>query len=329
MYSTYCTFCTVVTYSTSKTVDTFVCFIIRNSCKSATYCRIRFKSLGRRNMSFQYDPILKMLTTDNGTAVSDASFLVHKEKADIMSVAVEFIIAGSSHTQSITANIKNMSSLEELTSKIDVAYHKIYALRIEAAELSSRVVTAGESEVQTQRGIDWHALVLEEEKYRNSAEMAAAYASTETDGCAMDWIEYTGAVVQPDLLRRHGIEPTVWNLNRLRVAAQDTEVFWVKHNRARQGYLRPGSRIPPGNLLYDVSNDKAVIYNLCTPYFPEFSVLIPIRSSTCCLIPFKILDGRLFFWRGLYHDPRSGKSPRSCRAFTAQCAPLPTSHWST
>lgn len=105
--------------------------------------------------------------------------------------------------------------------------------------------------------IDWLELVLKEEKMRLSEEMQNHYRAVEIDSSYMDWIHFTESVIQRRVLLEAGVEPNPQNIRRLQIAAQKTNVFWIKYNRARQGSLRESYRVP-SVLIHDVAKVKQV-----------------------------------------------------------------------
>ena len=127
----------------------------------------------------------------------------------------------------------------------------------EINELSTTVlqpssISSSSDKIQSDAAF-WESLVYKEEKLRLSEEMQEAYAATENDSSYVDWITFTGEVIQPRILTDAGLVANKENLYRLRVAAQKTNVFWVRYNRARQGDLTKGSEIPSGVSLFDVT----------------------------------------------------------------------------
>ena len=180
------------------------------------------------------------------------------------------------HLQSITSHIRVFYLLghEEKSFSVDITPPQSYQNIIEkiyfAVEKMKKIMnklnclmtkeisptnTPDTSDVST---IDWHDLVHQEAEYRQSEEMMKKYAEIESDESLQDWISYTAEVVQPYILQKNGIEPNAFNLHKLRVAAGETDVFWVKHNRAREGMLSPGDTIPTNVYLYDVDNQCKV-----------------------------------------------------------------------
>lgn len=106
--------------------------------------------------------------------------------------------------------------------------------------------------------VDWVRLVYEEEEYRKSDDIMRKYAELERDESNVDWIQFTADFVQPQILRNHGIEVNAFNLHKLRVAAQKTDVFWVKYNRARKGELVSGDPVPESVWLHDVESGTSM-----------------------------------------------------------------------
>jgi hypothetical protein len=136
------------------------------------------------------------------------------------------------------------------SERILTLYQEIQEKRTEIQKLKSFISTEVK-EIDNTASVDWSALVIQEEQWRLSEDIAHE--------SLIDWIEYTGTVIQPKILSNNGIEPTPQNLYRLRAAAQDTQVFWIKYNRAREGDLHIGHPIPQGVALYDSSSDSNLI----------------------------------------------------------------------
>jgi hypothetical protein len=184
--------------------------------------------------------------------------------------------------QKLKVNLSKYETYEELMEKIRVTYLKMKTIQdeIEMKKKQLEVLTTKlkKPRTETAGGINWKDLVLQEENLRTSAEIAERYRETETDGSLVDWIEYTARHVQPRILELNGLEVNEENLYNLRAAAHQTDVFWVKYNRARRGNLRPDDPIPLDVALYDPTTSKN-------------SLLLSICHSSSSLRPFVFLAG--------------------------------------
>lgn len=186
---------------------------------------------------------------------------------------------------------ENIVSFDEFINVIHKKYEKYLQLQLQLIEkkkelelLRNKLQTSNnsnedqsQSQLQTQ-SINWKELVLQEERLRLSSEIAEKYQQTETDESLIDWIEYTARHVQPRILQENGLEVTPENLYKLRAAAQQTDVFWIKYNRARRGELKVDDTIPSNVVLYDPS---------ITQHLP----LISISQSTPRSRPLVLLAG--------------------------------------
>lgn len=191
--------------------------------------------------------------------VSDNSIL---EEAQFRSLQcrtskIKVLYVVGNEQKSLNVQIGSPQTLDAILHKILTAVNKMRSIITKINNLVTSDITATEettpSSSNTKDTIDWHALVYQEEAYRQSDEILNQYAVIESDASPQDWITFTANVIQPYILSSNGIEPNAFNLHKLRVAAGETDVFWVKHNRARQGNLQGGDLIPPTVTLHDVA----------------------------------------------------------------------------
>jgi hypothetical protein len=228
--------------------------------------------MDQRLLDFIFDGDHNLLWSDDREIVTRQDFEnLERTKLDVV-MNIKFYSATTNLEHPLTVHIEEATNtLEKLIEKVTNGVERLQKVldNIKNIQRNTVKVTSAEknnfeSDTCTDNCIDWVALVLQEEKLRNSEEMVRKYAEVETDSSPIDWIEFTATVIQPKVLRDNHIEPSERNLYMLRVAAQGQDVFWVKHNRARQGYLRTGSMVPPHVSLYDVTTGThTAVSSLC------------------------------------------------------------------
>jgi hypothetical protein len=171
--------------------------------------------------------------------------------------------------QKLTVLPSKYDSYDELVDKVRFKYQKMRQIQDEIEmkkkqleDLTTRLKTPNKP--SSAEGIDWKDLVLQEERLRMSEEINERYRETERDSSMIDWIEYTSRYIQPRILESNGLEVTPDNLYHLRAAAQETEVFWIKYNRARRGHLRADDLVPSDVVLYDpISAHNSLLPTIC------------------------------------------------------------------
>lgn len=157
-----------------------------------------------------------------------------------------------------TVNITEIGSSSDLLQKVTIGFEKYLNVLKRVDEKKQRVKELTDIDQQAKVEYDWKTLVLQEQELRLSAEISNEYRLKETDSSNVDWIEYTATVVQPRLLESNGIPATSSNLRKLRVAAQGTDVFWVKYNRAKVGDYGAGDAVPDDVWLHDTLSQSMV-----------------------------------------------------------------------
>ena len=161
--------------------------------------------------------------------------------------------------------LSDVDTYEALLAKIKVGYEKLLEILQKRDSAKQRVDELIKPKAREESHINWEDLVKQEEQYRLCDEIANEYRMKETDASSVDWIEFTETVIQPRILAMNGIAPTPANLHRLRVAAQNTDVFWVKYNRAKQGDLSVGDPVPQDVLLYSPHEQQyMLVHDLAT-----------------------------------------------------------------
>jgi len=215
-------------------------------------------------------PIGSTLTSPtNGNTLTSTDFA--SLQTETQSISISYKDSNGKLAKPISVNISPPQTLLEVLAKINSAVQKLLAL---ADRINQMLTSELQSRGEAERPIDWHALVLQEEAYRRSDEIMKQYALFETDHSLQDWITYTSEVIQPYILTKNGIEPNAMNLHKLRIAAGNSDVFWVKYNRARKGHLRPGDPVPPQVVLFDVEKQRHVSVSEQCVASPRPSVLL-------------------------------------------------------
>lgn len=191
-------------------------------------------------------------------------FAADKMAGDHLFVDVDVPLKNEPHR--FTVRISEVGTIDELLERVTRGYGRYVGAqqKVAAAKHRLEMIKKNSKAQKSDLNIDWKSLVLQEEQFRLSDDVQQEYKNRETDASFVDWIEYTATVVQPRLLEMNGIAPTPTNLHHLRVAAQETEVFWVKYNRARQGDYRVGDMVPSNVILYDTQKNTHIhIDTLC------------------------------------------------------------------
>jgi hypothetical protein len=204
---------------------------------------------------------------------SHGNQLVDQQQYDIIRTqtdleTLKIILDLGKRQQKLTIVPSKYASYDLLLDKVRLKYLKMKKIQDEIdvkkkqlEELTTRLKNPNPNPTG---GIDWKDLVLQEERLRMSTEISERYRETETDGSMIDWIEYTGRFIQPRILESNGLEVTPDNLYSLRAAAHETDVFWIKYNRARRGDLRTDDRVPLDVVLYDpISAENSPLVTIC------------------------------------------------------------------
>jgi hypothetical protein len=197
-----------------------------------------------------------------------------------------------------TVNISEINSSSELLNRVIMGHAKYSSALLKVEEKRQRIKELLDKvqPVDESADVDWKALVLQEEQLRLSEEISIEYRLRETDSSFVDWIEYTATVLQPRLLEANGIKASPSNLLKLRVAAQDTNVFWVKYNRAKRGDYGVGDAVPDDVWLHDTQSRSMVHINEVSSTFrsPSSTALLPTPPSSSALFqgrPLVLLAG--------------------------------------
>jgi hypothetical protein len=217
-------------------------------------------------ISFEFDVASSSLMCNEGHVVTHARY------TDIQNTIsqIKVFYTLSNEINFLNVSIANNISLNETIEKLTTSVLKMKAIMskmesLVTTEVALNLNTTGNStptgeacEGTATSSIDWHDLVYQEQAYRRIDDVRKKYSAIESDDSYPDWSSFTAPVIQPHILSSNGVEPNAVNLHRLRVAAAETDVFWVKHNRARKGHLNPGDPIPSQVTLFSPHLERYV-----------------------------------------------------------------------
>lgn len=177
---------------------------------------------------FEFDALKRKLKHLDGRELGLGEFERIQEEG---SIRIQYHIRGDSlledQTRAFRVNGDHLATMDTLLAQIEVVINstiqKLQEIAVKKRELA--IFLQAPRTVKSYRSpeipnVNWQALVRREEQLRLSDEIQSAYREKETDASLMDWIDFTGTVIQPQVLREAGLEPSLENLTRLRVAAQ-------------------------------------------------------------------------------------------------------------
>lgn len=176
---------------------------------------------------------------------------------------------------------KNIDNYEQFINIIHSKYEQYLRLQEELEEKKNeleRLKNKLKVSPKTSE-INWQDLVLQEERLRLSSEIAEQYQQTERDESLIDWIQFTATHIQPRILESNGLEVNPENLYKLRAAAQQTDVFWIKYNRARRGDLKVDDLIPSNVVLYNPSTSQHLPLTSISNSLTSFRPLVLLAGS--------------------------------------------------
>jgi hypothetical protein len=243
-----------------------------------------------RMIEFRYSSLLHLLEyipeegSSTGTKEEQVHYLQPNQFSElrIQHEMLYILLDLVNREQKLRVHLSKYETYEELMEKVRMTYQKMKKIQDEISvkkkQLEALTTKLKNPHLETDGGINWKDLVIQEEQLRLSAEIADRYRETETDASLIDWIEFTARHIQPRVLELNGLEVNEENLYNLRAAAHQTDVFWVKYNRARRGNLRSDDPVPLDVALYD-------------PVSSQSSPLLSICRSNSSLRPFVFLAG--------------------------------------